>query len=171
AALGKEGAAASPARQGEARGPVGDGRMKEDVCRSTLLLRSKRGPLPHSEALALGAHLGSCEDCRVLAAAMADFEAVAASDRRDAQRIERLAAIARHSVQQPRAPLSANPRAEARWARRLPAGQRFARALLAAAALLLFVAGASAALLVTGARGEVRTPNRAYEDKVVPRAL
>lgn len=125
-----------------------------------------RKVVPSSEdALLLEAHVSSCESCRLLLQVLDDFDRAAVADAHDAARIERLASFARHTT------LCAGQGRSLEPAVRRPSGlpgARGLRGLLAAAAVFLMVAGASAAIFVQRA---VQDQERVTRQGVLPSEL
>ena len=99
-------------------------------CRGQLLERVRRGVASHQDRTAFEAHLGTCESCRLAVDIGDDFDQVGVADSEDAERVARIAAVARRIHQ--RRPVAAVPPRSSRlmW-------------LLAAAALV--VAGGAVA--------------------------
>ncbi|KYF52653.1 hypothetical protein BE04_19260, partial [Sorangium cellulosum] len=60
-------------------------------CRSELLTRVRRGVATEPDRLALDAHLGSCESCRITWELAQDFDAVGAAEPGDAELLARIA--------------------------------------------------------------------------------
>jgi TolA-binding protein len=64
-------------------------------CRGQLLQRIRRGLASDQERTAFEAHLGTCEMCRLALDIGDDFDQVGGADSEDAERVARIAAIAR----------------------------------------------------------------------------
>ncbi|HEY3500908.1 MAG TPA: zf-HC2 domain-containing protein [Polyangiaceae bacterium] len=122
--------------------------MNDTACRNELVQRERRGELSPAERAAFGAHLLSCEDCRISRSLGRDFDESAALERGDGARILALSAVARRWAQE-RAGESAGVNPPRRSA---PFGWRRRTLLIAAAFPLLLAAGASAAFGVYRAR-------------------
>ena len=122
----------------------------ERECRGDLVARERRGELSHADRLALGAHLESCDSCRMTRDIRADFEAETAVELDDAVRIARLSSAARRWSQR-------RDRPRVRGERR---GGRWRRVALGLAGLLMLAGSASAtAWWWADSRGaEVRAP-------------
>jgi TolA-binding protein len=69
-------------------------------CRGQLLQRVRRGLASDQERTAFEAHLGSCESCRVTLEIADDFDLVGVADSEDAERVAKIATIARRVHEQ-----------------------------------------------------------------------
>jgi TolA-binding protein len=83
-------------------------------CRGQLLQRVRRGIASDQERTAFEAHLGTCESCRLTLDIGDDFDQVGVADSEDAERVARLAAIARRTHERPVTPQAA-PRVSRRF--------------------------------------------------------
>lgn len=109
--------------------------MIELECRNELVLRERRGELSAADAVALEAHLSSCEACRISRLLGADFDSEATLEAGDGPKIALLSEMARKWSSPPVVVVT----------RRRLTGARTRSLLLAAAFTLLLAAGASAA--------------------------
>ena len=107
-------------------------RAGDTECRGDLVARAQRSPLSAADRSALIAHLASCDSCRLIQQVASDFAELRAVDRGDELRLEEMAALARRAVRGGARAVSPGRR---RW---------YARAVAAAAGLLLIAGSASA---------------------------
>jgi tetratricopeptide (TPR) repeat protein len=94
----------------------------ERECQGDLVARERRGELSSGDRLALGAHLESCDSCRMTREIRADFEDETAVEIDDGLRIARLSASARRWSQRRARPRGRGARRDNRWRRRLALG-------------------------------------------------
>lgn len=127
------------------------------VCRNELALRERRGELSPAERTAFGAHLASCEDCRLGRTLGRDFDESAVLEGGDGERIQALSTLARRWAGGAEPP--ALPAAKSRFHPRV--------LLLAAALPLLIAAGASAAFGVYRVR-TAEVPSAPPASKTLP---
>lgn len=122
--------------------------MSELDCRNELVQRERRGELSAAEAVALEAHLGACDTCRIGRMLGSDFERDATLEAGDGAKIATLSEMARQ--------WSSPPVVVATRSRF--SGPRARSLLLAAAFTLLLAAGASAAFGVFEVEPAIEAP-------------
>ena len=122
-------------------------------CRAELLLRARRSAITDSEALALSAHLASCESCQLLSDLGRDFEAIGGADAGDSAVLSRISERTLHSV---RLPVSRLPKARVFW--------------LAAASVAL-MAGLAGATLLSRSVARTPAPHAALATSPLPTAV
>ena len=121
--------------------------MSSLECHNELVQRERRGELSPAESVALEAHLGACETCRITRLLGSDFDRDATLEAGDGPKIALLSEMARQWSSPPVV-----------VTRKRFSGFRARSLLLAAAFTLLLAAGASAAFGVFETKPSVEAP-------------